>query len=135
MSILTEAQQGVKNRQEWLEEAQKALSIIMDLPAEIQQLKGTSDANSDGTVLLSLWGGEETARIVKKFGVKGLIKDFSKYSGTWNYINGTIDYGTFKIKVSVDGADEPEDCRVEPYTETVTRYRSICEETEINKEK
>lgn len=124
--LLKGTQNTVEQRQNWLDQAQKALAVVADFPKEIQELEGRADISSDLKLNIFLYGGEKTVEVLKRHGWNGFKRTFSSFQGNYYYeASGQI--GTLPICWLVLGASAPDNCKVEPYIETVTYYREVCD--------
>ena len=136
MSILTTTQYWAKKKQEWADESKQALNLVMDLPAEIQNLEGSADLTGSGEKLkLELWQSDkyDIMQVLKNHGAVISTPEISGYLSDY-YANGTMFLGNIEVEISIFGLDAPEGCRVESYTEEVTRYRSVCEDEQAKEE-
>ena len=119
MSLRESADETIKTRMSWLEDAQKARELIELLPEELLVLEGSADCNSDGELKVTFHLYRNTnvdlLRVCKIAGVQGLV--------TKMLLPGV------NITISIYGLQNPPRCTIEPYTKTITMYRAICEET------
>jgi hypothetical protein len=131
MSLKENAQDTVRTRLVWLEQANRAMALVDDLPSELQALDGNADSNSDGDLSLSFYQYNnkdlDLLRVCKMAGVQGLSPKMYT-PDNWT-ANGTMQIGKTAVYVHINGLPKPPTCVIEPYTETVTKYRAICTET------
>ena len=131
MSLKESTIDNVKTRQDWLRQAERAVVLVDSLPTELQALEGSADTGSDKYLSVTFHQynnqGVDLVKVCKMAGVQGLVTKM------WNpndwYAHGEMAMGDVTVKVSINGLPNPPTCIIEPYTETVTKYRAICEQT------
>lgn len=131
MNLLERAKQEVKQKGSWLKEAELAQSIVKELPEDIQQLEMTGVdmvCGKQDAVKLDIFADYAKAEeVLSKHGLKTWTKNFSNFSGGYS-LSGKAEINGIELRVCLYGTGTPLGCRVEEYQETVTRFRSICEE-------
>lgn len=130
MLLKESADYTIKTRQEWLEEAKKAKELLELLPEEVLQLGGDADYNTSAKTLIVNVFGPESKKALKMAGVQNL-KPKLVGKDSWMMGDGVLqltDEITAEFKAY--NIEAPPNCRIEEYTEVVTRYRAICPETE-----
>ena len=96
------------------------------VPEEIKSLNVKLASDYSGR--LSIIGyDEDTLKALKTTGIMGLRKTLS-YDTNWR-ADGKVFLGGQEVDVIVHAVEQPPTCRLEEYTELVTKYRAICEET------
>ena len=134
MATLKErTQEALATKRRAVQEAEAALTIVDQLPEAIQQLDGEADTGWYGEKLrLTFWHqfnpNVDLLRVLKMAGVQGLVPKMGYAPEYWN-ANGEFILDGGKVAVCITGLPKPETCRIEEYTETVTKYRAICNET------
>lgn len=131
-TLREQAESIVGLRKQWLEEAEQALSLLEQLPEELQGIEaGSADMNGK-ELQISFQFYPEIVELLKRLGVYDLTYVSSSLSGDWK-LNGEYDLpdGT-EVKITVMNAETPPHCRIEKFVkkEMVTRYRAICEDTD-----
>ena len=131
MSLRESADETIKTRMSWLEDAQKARELIELLPEELLVLEGSADCNSDGELKVTFHLYRNTnvdlLRVCKIAGVQGLVTKMLS-PNDW-YAHGNMTIEGVNITISIYGLPNPPRCIIEPYSKTVIKYRAICEET------
>ena len=104
----------------------KLEAFVESLPEEIKSLSITLDSDWNGEKTLS-GVGENTYKALKIIGSIGLGKKLA-WDTHWK-AEGSILLNNEVVKVLVYLVEQPPNCRLEKYTEVVTKYRAICEDT------
>ena len=125
MNVLEAAEMQVKSRKEWLDDAYKAQALAKELPDKISSLEGGLDINGE-VATLSLTGGDDAVTVCKEAGVVFEKPKMAGYSSDFKVIGHLNIFAIIIYNLEV-----PANCRVEEYKDTITRYRAICEETEL----
>ena len=125
MTVIESAKNQVKTRREWLDEAYEAQTLVETLPPEISSLEGGLDINGE-VATLSLTGGDDAVTVCKEAGVVFEKPKMAGYSSDFKVIGHLNIFAIIIYNLEV-----PANCRVEEYKDTITRYRAICEETEL----
>jgi len=127
MNLIESADDQINLMRRWLKEANEARELVEELPAEVKALNGSVSLNG-GTLSLTIY--KSTVEVIQALNRLGVAfgKARVAYSDDW-CVSGevTLTTGT-KMKVTAHGIDAPVNCHIESYEETVTRYRSVCEE-------
>lgn len=135
MTTLKESTQClVEKRRKSLAEAERALELLELLPPELQVLYGEADVGWDKVLRVTLYQSDnkdiDLLRITKMVGTQELAPKMLS-PNSW-YAEGKLallnEQG--EVKISIYGLPKPRNCRIESYTETVTKYKAICNETE-----
>ena len=136
---LTTVQTTINNREQWHKEALDAGRLVQSLPKGIQELEGCTscDIYSDRLEITFSFVGDDgevkaeaCAKVLKMAGVTGLKAQMG-YSQEWSYVDGSIVLPhEQEVAFTIRGCKKPPECRIEEYTETLTRYRAICKETD-----
>lgn len=136
MATLKErTQQAIERRRKSLEQAITALELVDLLPPELQNLDGEADTGYYGYALhIDYWKHAysnkdvDTLQVAKIAGVMGL-SPVMQSPDNWCAKGELIINGDKKVVVNLYGLPRPPTCRIEEYTETVTKYKAICAET------
>ena len=111
---------------ERLDQLSKLEAFIEGVPEEIKALGVTFEMDWNGTI--KLFGiGEDTYKALKIVGAIGLGKKLSNDTN-WK-AEGSILLNDEVVKIILYPVEQPPNCRLEEYTETVTKYKAICEDT------
>ena len=138
--LLESTREKVKDWQKYLDEALKAEELVMLLPEEIRDIKGSADTGGKGTLNITInevlndgSDGEAAHNIPSLFATIGVYFEepiFSSYNGTWHRNgSGTLISGN-EISICFNLKDTPKNCKLIRHEElcTVVTYTSECEE-------
>lgn len=128
MNLAKGAEQLVKDRKRWLQEAIDAQELLKELPEKLLTLETYSgvDKSYDGTYSLS-FADLSATKILEPLGVVFFHKMFS--GGDW-YAKGRLDLESGKkVWVTCHKAEKPADCEVKEVKRTITEFVAICERT------
>jgi len=127
MNLIESADDQINLMRRWLNEAKEARELLEELPTEVKELTGSASLTMG---VLSITVYKSTVEVIQALNRLGVV--FSKaevsYSNSW-YTTGEVTLATgVKLKIVAYNIDAPLNCHIEEYKETVTRYRSVCEE-------
>jgi len=133
MGLKESTEAVIRFREERLEEALEARRRIDEFPPELQELEGEVDTNPSGSISLKLSTisnkDRNLLRICKTVGIQGLAPKMSSNRYWFASGEGVLPNGDI-LNVTISSLEQPPNCIVEAYTETVTRYKAICPQTE-----
>ena len=119
-------------REQWLHEAQMAITLWDSLPAEIKAMDVTDLEYSEPAKKLTVYikGSKGTTVALKLLGFQGLVPHVVWYDKDrfWAQGEGILN-PECKLGVNVTDLDKPENCCVVERTETRKEYVLVCEQT------
>ena len=117
---------------------QQTKKLIASLPKEIQDIEGYigtaywNALDEQWTLSVSVWsGGDESLRQLKTIGFVGFKPTYSESAENWS-ASGSIVTNDIKVSVHIHGLDMPSKCHLEPYQESVTRFKVVCEDDSVD---
>jgi len=126
MNVVEAAEDQIKSRRQWLEDAYNAMALVESLPNGIEDLEGTLDiANKFGKLVLH--GGDIAVAACRAAGAELDKPKMSSYSSSFS-VSGRMKVAEYDVDITIYNLEVPANCRVEKYQETVTRFRAVCEE-------
>jgi hypothetical protein len=137
MNIKEVTEYSLYNYIQYANDRVKALRFLAKLPQEIQALRGEIDWNNStddkGNFTLTLYQYDDLdvdlLKMFKMLGFQGL-KPKLVYGKTFCAEGEAIIEDTL-VQVKILNVPQPENCVLEEYKETVTRYRSKCTQEAI----
>ncbi len=104
---------------------------LLKMPIELQELEGfmypIREYNDEIILPITLHGGEEVLKILQRIGFIGFKRGNGGYSKDWQANGGKAIFNGITVSATVYRVDQPPECHLEEYHESVTKFRVVCE--------
>lgn len=134
MSLVTDNKRDIIEAKEKMKALLRTKAILKDMPTCIKELDGfiypvrTNVENELTTEILPITVYSNSETVLQDLKTLGFIGFRPKYNGSWWAARGSAVINGISIVVDIGNLPTPPKCHLEEYTETVTRFRAVCEE-------
>ena len=110
--------------------------LLLAMPQELQELEGfmypMRDYDGKIVIPITVYGGEETLRLLQRLGFIGFKRNNGGFSPNWQATGGEAIINGIAVTTTVSNVNQPPKCHIEEYRDTITRFRVICEDESVD---